>query len=147
MRYSHWGMKELSQLNFCTLTQHIFNIACVCKHFKTTEGIRWMKGAKGGRYWCSDANTVSSGNRAKWNTAAQFRSVFVCVTISPCSIINLICSITHIPIQMLIACRQQMRWRSVIIITDKLEIFIFCRQRLADLTFLLFSWDCPVYDQ
>lgn len=58
-----------------------------------------------------------------------------------------ICSVWHIPIQMLIACRQQMRWHSVIIITDKLEIFIFCRQRLAVLTFPLFSWDCPVYDQ
>lgn len=60
---------------------------------------------------------------------------------------KLICSVWHIPIQMLIACRQQMRWHAVIIITDKLEIFIFCRQCPASLTFLLFSWDCPVYDQ
>lgn len=60
---------------------------------------------------------------------------------------KIICSVWHIPIQMLIACRQQMRWHSVIIITDKLEIFIFCRQCRADLTFQLFSWDCPVCDQ
>lgn len=55
--------------------------------------------------------------------------------------------LTDIPIRMLIVCRQQMRWHTVIIITDKLEIFIFCRQHPAGLTFQLFSWDCPVYDQ
>ena len=60
---------------------------------------------------------------------------------------KLICSVWHIPIQMLIACRQQMRWHTVIIITDKLEIFIFCRQRPASLTFQLFSWDFHVYYQ
>lgn len=72
------------------------------------------------------------------------RKLYHCIS---CSITKLICSVWHITIQMLIACRQQMRWHTVIIITDKLEIFIFCRQRPAVLTFQLFSWDCPVYDQ
>lgn len=62
-------------------------------------------------------------------------------------IMKLICSIWHIPIQILIACRQQLRWHTVITITDKLEIFIFCRQSPAALTFQLFSWACPVWDQ
>lgn len=75
--------------------------------------------------------------------------VSVSISIIPvlCSIMRLICAIWHIPIQMLIASRQQMRWHTVIIITDKLEIFIFCRQSPASLTFELFSWDFPVCDQ
>lgn len=78
------------------------------------------------------------------STACLWVEVFHHVS---CSIMKLICSVWHIPIQMLIACRQQMRWHTVIIITDKLEIFIFCRQCPASLTFQLFSWDCPVHDQ
>lgn len=89
------------------------------------------------------------------NLTKQVTHIFLSVyrmslsgTISPCIMfhyeINLL---WHIPIQMLIACRQQMRCHTVIIITDKLEIFIFCRQHPAGLTFQLFSWDCPVYDQ
>lgn len=75
--------------------------------------------------------------------------VSVSISIIPvlCSIMQLICAIWHIPIQMLIASRQQMRWHTVIIITDKLEIFIFCRQSPASLTFELFSWDFSACDQ
>lgn len=45
---------------------------------------------------------------------------------------------------MLVACRQWSRWHTVITIRGKFEIFIFCRQSPADLTFQLFSWDCLV---